>query len=446
MISPLMSASLLLAATLLYAYTVVGEDGRPVARAITDDERCPAITVAGTAPVAMTVRAGKVEVPVRTSGQADSKPARFPVLVCEHELPQGATSARVGDRVLPMAKAEPRRIVLIGDTGCRMKASEDAWQKCDEQQWPFEQVARSAAALKPDLIVHLGDMHYRESPCVSGNTACSDGPWGYGFDAWEADFFKPAARLLEAAPWVVVRGNHESCFRAGQGWFRFLDPRRFAAGMSCDDPSLDSKADFSDPYAVPIGRGAQFIVFDSSRISGTQFKSRNAMFDRYASDLRQVDALAARSRSSIFLSHHPALGLYSARGGAPLPGNPALQQVMDSVHPGTLFPGRVTLAMHGHVHLFQALSFGKGFPATIVAGNSASQMPDPVFRVPTGFEAAPGAAIARFTGHGRFGFLLMDRDGDGWRFTSYDGSGLPIVRCRLDGRDLRCGQLLPPFN
>ncbi len=439
-------SSLLLAATLLHTFTLLGEDGRPIARAITDADRCPAITISGAAPVAMTVRSAKVEVPTRKGQQSDAKPASFPVLVCEHELPQGAKSARIGDKAIPVPKAEPRRVLVIGDTGCRMKGSDNAWQKCDDEEWPFAPTARVAAAMKPDLVVHVGDMHYRESACPPGNTQCSQGPWGYGFDAWEADFFTPATRLLEAAPWVMVRGNHESCFRAGQGWFRFLDPRPFSAAMSCDDPALGSRADYTAPYAVPLGRGEQLIVFDSSRMSGAKFKAGDAAFERYAADLRQVDALAARSRSSIFLSHHPALGLYAAGAGAPAPGNPAIQQVMDSVHPRALFAPQVTLAMHGHVHLFQALSFGSGYPATIVAGNSGSQMPDPIWKMPKGFEAAPGATVQDATFHGRFGFLMMDRDGEGWKMTAYDGTGLPIARCHAAGRDLRCGKLLPPFN
>ena len=33
--------------------------------------------------------------------------------------------------------------------------------------------------------------------------------------AWQADFFEPAATLLQAAPWVFARGNHELCSRGG---------------------------------------------------------------------------------------------------------------------------------------------------------------------------------------------------------------------------------------
>src|SRR5580693_2482600 len=48
-------------------------------------------------------------------------------------------------------------------------------------------------------------------------------PGAYGWDSWNADLFEPAVPLLAAAPWIMVRGNHEDCSRAGEGWFRFLD-------------------------------------------------------------------------------------------------------------------------------------------------------------------------------------------------------------------------------
>ncbi len=73
-------------------------------------------------------------------------------------------------------------------------------------------------------MIHVGDYVYRETPCPEGNTTCAGSPWGYGWDVWNADFFEPAAPLLANAPWLVVRGNHENCARAGEGWLRFLDP------------------------------------------------------------------------------------------------------------------------------------------------------------------------------------------------------------------------------
>ena len=94
----------------------------------------------------------------------------------------------------------------------------------------------AAAASQPDLVIHVGDYLYRESECPK-NMGCSGSPRGDNKgDAWYADFFEPASKLLAAAPWIMTRGNHEICSRAGRGYFLFLDPA-LATGKvpSCTD-------------------------------------------------------------------------------------------------------------------------------------------------------------------------------------------------------------------
>ena len=66
--------------------------------------------------------------------------------------------------LFPVLPRSIKRIVVIGDTGCRLKG--DNVQDCnDPAQWPFAAIARLAAARHPDLVIHVGDYHYRESPC-----------------------------------------------------------------------------------------------------------------------------------------------------------------------------------------------------------------------------------------------------------------------------------------
>ncbi|MFX8797610.1 metallophosphoesterase, partial [Acinetobacter baumannii] len=84
--------------------------------------------------------------------------------------------------------------------------------------WPFKLGATLSASLKPDLVLHVGDFHYREKPCPAGNDGCAGSPWGDNWDVWREDFFAPADSLLRAAPWIMVRGNHELCDRGGHGW------------------------------------------------------------------------------------------------------------------------------------------------------------------------------------------------------------------------------------
>jgi hypothetical protein len=56
--------------------------------------------------------------------------------------------------------------------------------------------AASGAKLSPDLVLHIGDYHYRENACPPDIAGCKDSPWGYGWDTWQADLFRPAAPLL----------------------------------------------------------------------------------------------------------------------------------------------------------------------------------------------------------------------------------------------------------
>jgi len=70
--------------------------------------------------------------------------------------------------------------------------------------------------------------------------------------------------LLTQAPWVFARGNHESCARSGQGWFRFIDYQAWDAQRTCNTVADYEAGDYSVPFAVSIGSEAQIIVFDSS--------------------------------------------------------------------------------------------------------------------------------------------------------------------------------------
>ena len=99
----------------------------------------------------------------------------FPA-VCTHGIPSGAQSIHVtmadgSIETLAAPAADPHRILVLGDTGCRIKGS--FLQACnDPVAWPFAGLAKAAADLKPDLVIHLGDYLYRESACPQGNAGC----------------------------------------------------------------------------------------------------------------------------------------------------------------------------------------------------------------------------------------------------------------------------------
>src|SRR5580704_13568530 len=157
----------------------------------------------------------------RQRGAADGP---FPITVCTADVSAGTAKLTVGGVPVPALPAAINRIVVMGDTGCRVEGK--ALQDCnDPKQWPFPVIANRAAAKQPDLVIHVGDYYYRETACPPDHAGCAGTPHGDNWDAWRADFFDPAEKLLTAAPWVMVRGNHEACRRGGKGWLRLLDPR-----------------------------------------------------------------------------------------------------------------------------------------------------------------------------------------------------------------------------
>ena len=409
-------------------------------RAITTAPNCPALRWPGAAQP-MTERVGPTTVPVRAdAAQPQTQPSVFAVRTCEAPVPPGVVRMQVDRFELAAPASELRRLVLIADTGCRLKRTEDAFQDCnDAARWPFAEVARQATARHPDLVVHVGDIHYRESPCPQDRPGCAGSPWSYGHDAWAADLFDPAAPLLAAAPWVFVRGNHESCNRAGVGWFRYLDAEPWSPEHSCVDPRLDDQADFSAPFAVSLDDDTQLIVFDTSRVSNRAYAPDAPAFARYSAQLLRVAELASHKPHNIFLSHHPALAFAGSASGKPKPGTAGRQSGMQSGYPGRVYAPGVDLVVNGHFHLFEALDFSSGQPAELLVGNGGSDMEGTVDPVRArAAEPAPGALVRTFETQPGFGFATLERLGAGWHLTEWTSQGRPVLQCDLRGSQWRC--------
>ena len=112
---------------------------------------------------------------------------------------------------------------------------------------------------------------------------------------------------------------------------------------------------------------------------------------------------------------------------------------MKSNHPQTYYPAAVQLALHGHVHLFEAISFASNHPATIVSGMGGDELstvlPDPF---PTHIGPAPGVTLESITHSNDFGFVVMDKLQSGWQISAHDVHGNRNATCALTGSKLRC--------
>jgi hypothetical protein len=378
------------------------------ARFITGAATCPDAIIDGT-PAPMVKRSGPS--------------ADFPLTVCTAPLPKGAKQAAIGTHVLPLPSAAPKRIVIFGDTGCRLKGEEI--QNCDKPaDWPFAQVARLAAAQHPDLVIHVGDYYYRESPCPAGRAGCADSPWGDNWNSWNADFFAPAAPLLEAAPWVMVRGNHEDCDRGGPGWFMLLDGG--AAPLACPATSA--------PMAVDAG-GLELYVLDSS---GTN--DRKAPPASVATFASQLDALKTTppTQPAWILTHRPIWGEVPVATAGPLgPLEVAINATEQAAVRGRDL-SKVRMVVSGHIHHFASFAFSGERPPQLIVGTGGDiGEPGDTPRFLDGSVNLDSMSAHRF-GFDRYGFLVLDRTGSDWAGSFYDVQGRPIATCKLVGRALAC--------
>ena len=364
----------------------------------------------------------------RLDGQSATLQVRAPAVadfpaVCALPIPAGARQLVVAGQTLPLRSGTPERIVVIGDTGCRIRNFHV--QPCnDPAAWPFARIAALAAARSPDLVIHVGDYYYRESPCPLSLPTCAGSPHGDRMDTWRAEFFDPAAPLLAAAPMIFVRGNHEGCARGGRGWYRLLD-----AGPWQPDCAVTADAFVAHLGALALG------VVDSS-----EAEDRAAPSAAVAAMRPQFDLLARDlgSGESFILTHRPIWAAVPVARMGPF-GRLFVQlnHTEQAAIQGRVLPA-TTLVLSGHVHHFAAYSYGPTRPAQLVAGEGGDEgIPDdrPDFdRQKVQVDGLP----ARKLSFARYGYVLMDRTPQGWRIEAHDLEDRIAARCTLVGRDLSC--------
>lgn len=283
------------------------------------------------------------------------------------------------------------RIVVLGDTGCRVKGK--AVQPCDDAHWPLNSLAIHAADKHPDLVIHVGDYLYRET-CPNDAASCPGFNHGNNWATWSDDFFTPARALLEAAPWVIVRGNHEICSRAGGlGWAQLLSPDHNAPA-GC--PATVA------PYAVSLPGGPRLVIADSAN---------DADDGPLGAQARPLAALMTGSPPALWLLTHK-----------PFPSARAFRAVVPD--------GVTALVLSGHVHDFGSYQFGGAPGSQMIVGTGGTALSKPkTFKN----DIAPAPSLVE-----KFGYLLLVRDGDRWTATLYGAGDQPISSCTINGSAAAC--------
>jgi hypothetical protein len=388
------------------AFVVMGEGGSAVARVITTDATCPPITV-DKLTNAMSLRA------------PPSLP-EFPVAVCEFAIPANVEYLAVQSVILPVPlQSSVSKIVILGDTGCRMKAG-STFQHCnDPKAWPLAKVAEAAAANAPQVVVHVGDYVYREAPCPKGDQGCIGSPYGDNWPTWRTELFGPAAPLLASAPWVVARGDHETCKRSGNGFFRFLDPR----------PLAEECVSSSRPYEVPLGSVRLFVMDSNESTDGSD--------TRIADYRSQLEGLVETEKETWIITHMPFWGFRGEKPPeAPKSFTPSLQEAAK----GLPLVG-VSQIITGHLHAFQALSFRDGRPDQMVVGNGGTSLDPDIDQELAGMSIG-GTQVKSGVAVSQFGFVTITRDqaSNEWEFLLFTLDGKNPQRClkQAPKRGLNC--------
>jgi len=256
----------------------------------------------------------------------------------------------------------PQKILLVGDTGCRLKENPwgSAYQNCnDGKNWIYPHIAQMIADEKADVVIHVGDYHYREN-CTKDEAQCRQltDVIGKGWRVWEAEFFAPSQKALAVSPWVFVRGNHESCERAYEGYRLLSDQPWEAACMERE------KTEY-----IPLG-DVLLVKIDSNKI--TDWKEKPEVMAAWEQEFKNIEEALqkTKTRRVWLLSHKPLTALFNEGGkeGVQVK-NVNLLSAFDKTH----LRDRIELVIAGHLHFAQFLR-AKNYPAQIVVGNSGTAL------------------------------------------------------------------------
>jgi len=388
----------------------------------------------------------------------------FPVTVCDVNLPDGFTSAVVCQQNLPLVPSNPQKYLLIGDTGMRLKIKNAGvndttctnYATCassfseslfsgtfqgigksldpDMNQWPYQTIAAKAKSENPDVVIHVGDYLYIESQCpsvcpnpvysvYSEGTVCPCTGIGTNFgdnwQGWLTEFFTPSGDLLKHHPWIALRGNHETCVRSWEGYFRFMYPQPFPAVLSSAplNPTTDCP-NYTPSYSVEF-KNEVHLVTDTSFVhsafggidhydqicpaqapsgdlgglsetdpSWEQKKAED--LTAYTADFKSAASMMNTKKNNFFLTHCPVYavvcGNHSSAGNVEK-GTPtyySFEQILMSAvnasgllspkNPSTGIPA-LRMIMSGHMHWFQYVQFPEStLPAQIVFGNGGTKL------------------------------------------------------------------------
>ena len=387
-----------------------------------------------------------------TKGHFDS------LISCNREIPADATSASVNGQSIPatMPKAVSS-IATMGDTGCRVDSNGS--QNCTSASgWPLNRNAQQIARSEPDLLILTGDYYYRLADCPKGDeNKCGgsppppgdvDGAFLDSAAGWEDDFFEPLQPVFSSVPLIILRGNHEVCAEAGNGYMLYLDTQPGSAASCAPQP--DSNGKLVAPRILETARSLELPLADDKKLRLAAVDTSNSLdiavtpwWKRLAKQFEIAQTFAKGADDAILLSHRPVLGLMSkSMPKSDAPGwTPWLSLDATAGSRGKLDP--YSLVLSSHEHLLQMVQVPTAPPQFIIGGGGTTLDP------PKGYIKPKYGALARADGERwveelkpypklkdrwlkvAWGHALLSPSGDGWQMEYRSPEGETIQKCQV---------------
>lgn len=316
------------------------------------------------------------------------------------------------------------RFAVIGDTGCRLKetAKGSSHQNCNvSNEWPYPELIQSLVKEKFSFAIHTGDYHYREHCTDEKLCPTYSKSVGYGWNAWWDDFYDPTQPLFKKTPVLLVRGNHEDCARAFQGW----------APLSADNKDFNSDCAAIEPYQWIELEDMVFINFDDSAFQDRKLspeKDRKKWLEIFNEISMRIKNLQGK-KEIWFLAHKPVSGFVpDDKIAEPFAIGNFLKDLLSES--GLL--KQVDYFLSGHIHNQQFVVADKNM-LQIIVGHSGTALD------PFGRKINNQKLISSTDTKYSFGYGIFERLGfKKWKMIFKNADGSLDMVCKITNKKVSC--------
>jgi hypothetical protein len=227
---------------------------------------------------------------------------------------------------------------------------------------------------------------------------------------------------LLAAPWVFVRGNHEDCSRAGDGWFTLLDPR-----------PIKTCTNYSEPYLLKLNFGAPLAVLDTNPAFDAPCKQGDKtciaefanQVDTYTKAFQKISSW--KLEHAWLVTHRPVWSVKSGADGL------QVLNVVEETAWKQHRPKGIDLLLAGHTHTFEILGFDakSDHAMQLVVGNSGTKLVAPL-TYDSSAPAVQAAQIRDFRKIQDFGYTTLTPSETGWNVLAHQRDGKVDIACVVD--------------